>query len=130
MYLLGGADATGSPNDTVVYYVAGDVQSESLGARRGLGAVAFLTLLPGHFWSDSLFPPGAHARACMHACPAPCCSFLGTLLLQPSAKPQLASKMTAILAVNAWLSLRRFLLLGMQAWRGSSQVPRLLPEQV
>ena len=59
--MLGGAEATGQPNDTAVYYVAGDVQSQPKGAsahRRGLGALAFMTLAPGYFWSDALFPPG------------------------------------------------------------------------
>lgn len=64
VYLLGGAQATGQPNDTVVYYVAGDVQSRSMTNRQGLGATAYLTLLPGHFWSDSLFLPGAALLSC------------------------------------------------------------------
>ena len=65
MFLLGGAEATGQPNDTVVYNVAGDVQSQPDAAanRRGLGALAFMTLAPGYFWSDALFPPGGHVRS-------------------------------------------------------------------
>ncbi|CAL8461766.1 g1297 [Coccomyxa elongata] len=60
VYLLGGANASGQPNDTVVYYVYGDVapSDNSGGQRRGLGAISYMALAPGYFWSDSLFPPG------------------------------------------------------------------------
>lgn len=59
VHLLGGADATGGFNDTVVYYVAGDVEHEAKAGqrRRALGCVAYMTLLPDHFWSDSLHAP-------------------------------------------------------------------------
>ncbi|BDA41509.1 hypothetical protein COCOBI_02-2900 [Coccomyxa sp. Obi] len=60
VYLLGGANASGQPNDTVVYYVYGDVAptGNSGGQRRGLGAISYMAIAPGYFWSDSLFPPG------------------------------------------------------------------------
>lgn len=69
VHLLGGADATGSFNDTLVYYVAGEVDHgaapgqarQGLGQaghggqpRSALGAVAWMTLMPDHFWSDRL----------------------------------------------------------------------------
>lgn len=58
MYLLGGANASGQLNDTVVYYVYGDVAptDNSGGQRRGLGAISYMAIAPGYFWSDSLFP--------------------------------------------------------------------------
>jgi len=57
--MLGGAKASGQPNDTVVYYVYGDVAPEDGSKqRRGLGAKDYMTIAPGYFWSDSLFPPG------------------------------------------------------------------------
>ncbi|KAK9909018.1 hypothetical protein WJX75_006097 [Coccomyxa subellipsoidea] len=59
VYLLRGAKSSGQPNDTAVYYVAGDVVHEGNGGlRRGLGAKQYMNIAPGYFWSDSLFPPG------------------------------------------------------------------------
>ena len=64
VYLLGGANASGQPHDTVVYYVYGDVapSDNSGGQRRGLGAISYMALAPGYFWSDSLYPPGQRCR--------------------------------------------------------------------
>ena len=92
VYLLGGAQATGQPNDTVVYYVAGDVQSKSMTDRRGLGATAYLTLLPGHFWSDALFPPGAACWPSLDSVlQAPCSTLCPILHGERSVLNQLAA---------------------------------------
>ncbi len=50
VYLIGGAQATGSPEDTVVVYTPSVLDSGIY--------MANVTLAPGYFWSDVIEPPG------------------------------------------------------------------------
>ncbi len=50
VYLIGGAAATGTPEDTVVVYTPA-ILDEGI-------YMANLTLPPGYFWSDVIEPPG------------------------------------------------------------------------
>jgi hypothetical protein len=59
VYVIGGAQAAGTPEDTVVAYTPEELDPE------GSIHMEALALEPGHFWSDVIEPPCAPPLQCL-----------------------------------------------------------------